>query len=576
MFGGGWDKTARLLATWATVLLLLTSKAWAGDDEALDLRRRMERLEKQNEELRQTLEKVLRGGNTLPATSSSNPPAPSAGSSTGAGNSPASPTPATDRKEKQANTTDGSSKDKKEEKKDDESKKVEEKDTWIEIGKDLGLKAGWVNYTPWLETDDKSIRIHIGLRTQVDAVFASASERVQFGKGGIGAFEDGVNFRRGRIQIDGWLYEVFDYYCEYDFFQTVNDDPLLPPKEEISVINSPCPTDLWGGFNYLPWIGTLRIGNMKPPIGFEHLTSSRWLDFLERSPLFDTYFNRNNGFEPGIQILNWTEDERLTWHLGLFKSNNTIMGWNMGDGEYQVNGRVSWLPWYQDDGRYLMHLGLGVQYDAPDNGVALLRDRWLLRNGPPTTQNSVALAFINGHNQTMALPEFYMNLGSLSIQAEYLANHLEDVTAFTTQSQGLVKVKGPPKTFFSQGCYIQALYFLTGESRPYILTPLHNNGTSLGRIVPFRNFFCLSGQDGHGLFSLGAWQVGLRYSYNDLSNNGIYGGQINEVTVGLNWFLNPNMKIQWNYDVGYRGQLGPTANSNGSYQGFGTRFAFDF
>src|SRR5262249_7827176 len=153
------------------------------------------------------------------------------------------------------------------------------------------------------------------------------------------------------------------------------------PPNEANVTNVPCPTDLWGSINHLPCIGTFRIGNMKPSIGLDHITSSRYLDFIERSSQFDTYFNRNNGFQPGIQILNWTENERMTWQVGVFKNNSTIQGWNVGDGQYQANARLTWLPSYQDEGRYMIHLGLGGQVDAPDNGIAILRDRWLLRNG---------------------------------------------------------------------------------------------------------------------------------------------------------------------------------------------------
>ena len=40
----------------------------------------------------------------------------------------------------------------------------------------------------------------------------------------------------------------------------------------------------------MPWIGNLRIGNQKPPISFEHMTSSRFLNFLERSYGFDAFF----------------------------------------------------------------------------------------------------------------------------------------------------------------------------------------------------------------------------------------------------------------------------------------------
>jgi phosphate-selective porin OprO/OprP len=297
---------------------------------------------------------------------------------------------------------------------------------------------------------------------------------------------------------------------------------------------------------------------------------------MERSALFDTYFNRSNGFEPGIELNNWTEDERLTWQLGLFKNEQTIEPFSVGGGQYQLNGRITGLPWYEDDGRYMMHLGLGVQYDEPDHADAILRNRWLLRNGPPTTQNTVALASLNGHDQLIAIPEFFMNLGPVSIQAEYLAHHMDDIASFTTQPQGTVTVKGHPKAFFSQGAYVEVMYFLTGENRPFERTALHAGGARPTRIVPLRNFFWLPGDGCPNPFSGGAWQVGVRYSYSDLTDNGIFGGQTNEVTLGLNWFLNPNMKIQWNYDFGFRSQLGPGSSSSGLYQGFGTQLAFDF
>jgi len=46
------------------------------------------------------------------------------------------------------------------------------------------------------------------------------------------------------------------------------------------------------------------------------------------------------------------------------------------------------------------------------------------------------------------------------------------------------------------------------------------------------------------------------------------------MTVGLNWFLNPNMKIQCNYMLAQRdGQQG---QGNGNFDGFGVRAAIDF
>ena len=57
--------------------------------------------------------------------------------------------------------------------------------------------------------------------------------------------------------------------------------------------------------------------------------------------------------------------------------------------------------------------------------------------------------------------------------------------------------------------------------------------------------------------SCGAWQVGARFSYLDINDKGIRGGQVCDWTLGLNWFLNPNMlQFDESLDVGSDTQTG--------------------
>src|SRR5262249_471480 len=111
--------------------------------------------------------------------------------------------------------------------------------------------------------------------------------------------------------------------------------------------------------------------------------------------------------------------------------------------------------------------------------------------------------------------------------------------------------------------------------RPYGTNAFHGSGAAPTRVVPLRNFFWVPGS-GYcpNPFSTGAWQVGARYNWFSLDDGPINGGEINEVTLGINWFLNPNLKVQWNYDFGHRHLPGGT--SDGNYSGFGMRVAFDF
>ena len=65
----------------------------------------------------------------------------------------------------------------------------------------------------------------------------------------------------------------------------------------------------------------------------------------------------------------------------------------------------------------------------------------------------------------------------------------------------------------------------------------------------------------------GAWEVGYRFSYLDLNDNGIGGGLLRQHTLGLNWYFNDNFKVQANYLNINRSVVAPARS--GTVHGFG-------
>jgi phosphate-selective porin len=94
-------------------------------------------------------------------------------------------------------------------------------------------------------------------------------------------------------------------------------------------------------------------------------------------------------------------------------------------------------------------------------------------------------------------------------------------------------------------------------------------------MIPRENFFLVRSDDGP-IFGRGAWQVGARYNYLDLNDDGIDGGILHNTTAGLNWFWNPNMKVQFNYIATYRDAPLPANAGDGWIHGWGVRVAHDF
>ncbi len=97
------------------------------------------------------------------------------------------------------------------------------------------------------------------------------------------------------------------------------------------------------------------------------------------------------------------------------------------------------------------------------------------------------------------------------------------------------------------------MYFLTGENDHY------NKQTGVFERVKQTELLLGS----QSLRWHGSWPWGLagclRYNYLDLNDNGLNGGILNNVTAGLNWFWNPNMKCQFNY-MGTHREVSATTN----------------
>jgi phosphate-selective porin OprO/OprP len=155
-----------------------------------------------------------------------------------------------------------------------------------------------------------------------------------------------------------------------------------------------------------------------------------------------------------------------------------------------------------------------------------------------------------------------MQYGPLSIQGEYVGTWVENAV------QPIAPVPVGHGTPFFQGAYVTIMYFLTGEHRNY-----NKQLAALDRVIPHSNFFWVNSSGG-SCWSFGAWQAGVRLSFVDLNDNAINGGELRSCTFGLNWFLNPNAKLQFNYDLTHRSQV--AATPPGQINAFGARFAYDF
>lgn len=444
----------------------------------------------------------------------------------------------------------------------EEAKKKAAGEAGYDVGSDLAMTAVWNNGLE-LVTKNKDFRIHIGGRTQFDTGWYVTPDSLVPPTINT-PYRDGADFRRARLRIDGTLYEQHEFAVEYDFINSARANTgAAGAIVDFDVTGF---TDVWWQLKEVPYFGNIRIGNQKEAIGFEHLVSSRFLPFMERSYNQDTFYGGSfNGFTPGIAAFDKFSEDTATWNIGLYKPVNNVYAANAWDNDYAVTGRLTKLIRYEAEGADLIHIGLGARQSTSVQDRTRFRTRDAVRSAIsaqwPVPADTGPLLCSDGQ---MLAPELAIVRGPLTIQAEYLGSWTHDVST-------VAPVPITADNVFYHGGYAQVMYFLTGEHDNYSI-----ERGAFDRVKPRTNFFALRGADGCHATGWGAWQVGARYNYLDLNDQGINGGELHNMTAGLNWFWNPNMKMQFNYFATHRDAALPANAGDAWIHGVGMRLAHDF
>ncbi len=106
---------------------------------------------------------------------------------------------------------------------------------------------------------------------------------------------------------------------------------------------------------------------------------------------------------------------------------------------------------------------------------------------------------------------------------------------FIAQAEYLIANVNSDVRYNFNSYYSQVSYFLTGEYKKY-----KNSYAGFDRLIPTNNF---GTEENKGI---GAWEVALRYSNSDYNSKDVFGGEQSDITLGLNWYLNPATKITFN------------------------------
>ena len=268
---------------------------------------------------------------------------------------------------------------------------------------------------------------------------------------------------------------------------------------------------------------TLRVGKFTSPVGLERLQSSAALSEIERALPSELAPNR----DIGVQLQGEFANSEVSYAIGVF--NGAVDGRDAAttnpDNDFEYAGRLFFEP-FKNDANALSGLGFGIGGSIGDKHGS--GNNFLPRYRTPGQLQFfgyLSTVLADGQ-QTRFSPEGYYYRGGFGLLAEYIV------------SKQAVRVGAVREDISNKAWQTTASYVLTGEDTGY-----------RGVLKPSRPF--APGKNG----GWGAFELVGRYSVLEVdeaafplfANLSASANQANSWTLGVNWYLNSNLKLVVNY-----------------------------
>jgi phosphate-selective porin OprO/OprP len=279
---------------------------------------------------------------------------------------------------------------------------------------------------------------------------------------------------------------------------------------------------------------TLSLGKQRETISIQRLTSLAYLPSQqERASVADGLLpSRNFGIVYNNSLING----RTAWAAGVF-NNWFHEGRSFSESPTVFTGRVSGVPYVSKDESNLVHLALSGRYSNAAGGIRY-KAKTEIFSGPLSLDTELMEDVSSTFHSGL---EMAWRKGPFILMGEYIQSN---VNASAYNNPGF------------KGYYVVASYALTGEMRPY------NKRSGL-----FNRLKVANGVNSGGW---GTWEVYSRWSNLDLNDKNIDGGEMNTLSLGLNWW--PMASIQAN--VNYRYSTLDRFGEVGFNHGLVTRLVF--
>ena len=421
--------------------------------------------------------------------------------------------------------------------------------------------ASWTfdNGRPVISTGDGRFTMGVRVRFQSDFAAFSQDSTHPAGFAGPSDLSSGAVVRRAYFGVEGKAYNDFAYEFRLNAggsnggsagasgVPTAGEgDPLLN-KAVVTYTGIP------------NW--HFNVGIIEPAFMFEGTTSSASLMFLER-PEIDNIaadvFGAGDS-RRGIEI-GWAKTDAL-WAGDNLTATATFSGQktgsaanhgNGGDENTQVLGRITERLWTNG----LSNIQIGVSgakvLNSGSNGVNGGSQTINLQDRPQVRVDGTRLISTGGvaaKTADMFAVDLGGNIDNFFLGGEYAQFTLDRQCGSITAANNAVCASSTSvidhPTF--SGWYAEASWILTGETKAYSPSAINNEVGGFNMPVPSRPF-SFSGD------SWGAFELVARYSNTDLNWHtgqlattsqlaGVLGGEERVIALGLNWYLNRNVRI---------------------------------